>query len=239
MPRKCLILGASGGIGKAIVRSVVNDGYCVGLQYNRDHKSIDSLQNEIPDLQLEGFFQADLSTSMGIMKLTEEAGEDWDAIIFTGGQMYRGLFQEMSMEKMDELYHVHVKALWMITKQVLPSMIRKKAGNIIVISSIFGLEGASLEVLYSSVKGAQISFVKGLAKEVAPSGIRVNSVAPGLIETKMNDRLSEEEWMVLEDEIPMGRAGRPEEVADTVSYLLNEKSSYMTGQILQLNGGWS
>lgn len=239
MTKKCLVLGSSGGIGRAIVTSILKEGYSVGLQYNKNEAMIQALKSEVPESQWVGAYQADLSTMEGISNLLDQIDAHWNAVVFAGGQMYSGLFQDMDTHDMDELYNVHVKALWLITKKVLPSMIKNKSGNIIVLSSIFGIEGASLEVLYSSVKGAQISFVKGLAKEVAPSGIRVNSVAPGLIGTDMNAHLTEEDMNELEEDIPMGRAGTPEEVANTVCFLLSEKSSYLTGQVIQINGGWA
>ena len=117
-------------------------------------------------------------------------------------------------------------------------MLKKKNGNIIVITSIWGQTGAACEVAYSAAKGAQISFVKALSKELAPSGIRVNGVAPGAIKTPMMNDFTVEEIEVVREEIPMKRLGTPENVADAVSYLMSDQSSYITGQIIPVNGGW-
>ncbi|RWZ60429.1 SDR family oxidoreductase [Halobacillus fulvus] len=239
MTKRCLVIGASGDIGAAVASKLVEQGYQVGLHYFSNESSIASIQNGIPASNRLNPVQGDLSSRDGLDRFLKSLDNDWDALVFSGGHAWNGLFQEMSLEEMDQLYHVHVKALWAITRHILPSMIQKKKGNIVVVSSIFGEEGASTEVAYSSVKGAQNSFVKGLAKEVGPSGIRVNAVAPGLIRTKMNQSLTGEDWQVLEDDIPVGRAGTSEEVAEAVSFLLSPKSSYITGHILKVNGGWA
>ncbi|MBH0229340.1 elongation factor P 5-aminopentanone reductase [Halobacillus yeomjeoni] len=239
MSKTCLIIGASGEIGSSTVLSLVKKGYSVGLQYHSNAKSIDKLNKNIPHAQRLGFFQADLSTDEGIRSFINMIDSDWDSVVFAGGHLWKGLFQDMEEADMDALYRVHVKAPWLITRHLLPSMIRNREGNIVVVSSLFGEEGASMEVAYSAVKGAQISFVKGLAKEVGPSGIRVNAVTPGLIATKMNEELSEEEFGAVEEEIPLSRAGRTEEVGDAIEFLLSDRSSYITGHILKVNGGWS
>jgi 3-oxoacyl-[acyl-carrier protein] reductase len=238
MSGRCLIIGASGEIGSATVLKLVEAGYRVGVQYHSNNRAIESLKKQIPVDQWEGAYQGDLSSSKGIREFLSILPDSWEAVVFSGGHLWKGLFQDMKEEDMDALYHVHTKAPWMVSRHVLPDMIRKKRGNLVVVSSIFGEEGASMEVVYSSVKAAQIGFVKGLAKEIAPSGIRVNAVTPGLIQTKMNHQLSEEEWSSLEEEIPIGRAGTTEEVANVVLYLLSDQSSYITGQTINVNGGW-
>ncbi|MYL28401.1 SDR family oxidoreductase [Halobacillus halophilus] len=236
--KRCLILGASGGIGEAVVHRVIEDGYAAAVQYFTNEDKIRTIQQGIPEDQWAGSFQADLSTKEGMQAFFRVLPPEWDAVVFAGGHMYSGLFQHMEEEDMDALYYVHVKSLWMTARHVLPYMIQQKQGNIAVVSSIFGTEGASMEVAYSSVKGAQNTFVKGLAQELAPSHIRVNAVAPGLIQTKMNGHLTLEDLQALENDIPMGRAGTPEEVADAVGFLLSRSSRYVTGQILHVNGGW-
>ncbi|HET7658455.1 MAG TPA: SDR family oxidoreductase, partial [Bacillales bacterium] len=133
---------------------------------------------------------------------------------------------------------LHVSSPFLLTKELLTDMISAKNGKIIVISSIWGLVGASTEVLYSTVKGALNTFVKALAKEVAPSGISVNGIAPGAIETQMLDHLTEEEKAMLCDEIPMGRFGKPIEVADLAVFLASDSASYINGQIISINGAW-
>jgi 3-oxoacyl-[acyl-carrier protein] reductase len=126
----------------------------------------------------------------------------------------------------------------MITKELLPKLIKKRSGNVILISSVWGQTGAACEVVYSAAKGAQISFVKALSKEVALNGVRVNAIAPGAVETPMMSQFSEEDKQLLQYEIPMGRLGVPEEVANGVKFLLSADSSYITGQVLSINGGW-
>jgi 3-oxoacyl-[acyl-carrier protein] reductase len=126
----------------------------------------------------------------------------------------------------------------MLTKELLPKFLVKGSGNIVVITSIWGQTGAACEVAYSTAKGAQIAFVKALSKEVALNGIRVNAIAPGAVATPMMDGFTQEEVDQIAYEIPMGRLGQPDEIARSVAFLLSDESSYMTGQVLALNGGW-
>src|SRR5690625_2104238 len=134
---------------------------------------------------------------------------------------------------------MHVKAPLFITKHFLPAMINRKSGKIVFITSIWGHVGASHEVVYSTVKGAQNSFVKSLAKEVGPSGISVNGISPGLIHTQMNDHLTEIDREMLHADIPLQRAGDPLEIAYLVEFLLDKKSSYIQGEMVRITGGWS
>lgn len=136
------------------------------------------------------------------------------------------------------MVQLHVSSPFLLTRNLLPAMVSRKAGAIVAISSIWGEAGASCEVLYSMTKGAQNSFVKALAKELAPSGIRVNAVSPGAVKTNMMAGFSKEEEEMIAEDIPMGRLAKPGEVADAVQFLLSEKASYITGQILSVNGGW-
>lgn len=138
---------------------------------------------------------------------------------------------------MDELWRVHVKNPVSAIKRISRFFHRHPASYVIFVSSIWGETGAALETMYSAVKGAQLSFVKAYAKEMASAGTRVNAVAPGFIQTKMNGRLLEEELGAIKEEIPLG-LGRPQDVADAVSFLANGKADYMTGQTLRINGGW-
>ncbi|MFQ3543266.1 SDR family oxidoreductase [Halobacillus rhizosphaerae] len=239
MSKRCLIIGASGDIGAACARELIEDGYSVYLHYFSNESIITQLKQEIPASQWIGASQADLASDGGVASFINKIDPQWDAVVFAGGHHWRGLFQEMTPEDMDHLYYLHMKAPWLIAKHVLPEMISRKQGQMVIVSSIWGEEGASLEAAYSAVKGAQISFVKGLAKEVAPSGIRINAITPGLISSKMNADLSKEEIAELEDEIPLGRAGTCKEAAQSVAFLLSEKASYITGHILKVNGGWN
>jgi 3-oxoacyl-[acyl-carrier protein] reductase len=173
-----------------------------------------------------------------VNQLTEKIKPALDAIVVTSGISRIGLMTDMTDEIIDEMVRIHVTSPYQLIRNLLPAMIRRKRGSIVVISSIWGETGASCEVLYSMAKGAQHSFVKALAKELAPSGIRVNAVAPGAINTAMNEQFSKEDIRMISEEIPLGRFGNPNEIADCVEFFLSDKSSYVTGHILSANGGW-
>nr|WP_152656517.1 SDR family oxidoreductase [Oceanobacillus sp. CFH 90083] len=232
-----LLIGASGDIGAAIAKKLICDGYQLILHYHANQAPVKALMQADNQHAILAAYQVDLANESDVKAFIQEIPISIDGIIFAGGHAYYGLFQDMKPEEMEDLLQVHVKSPWLITHHFLPAMISRKHGNILFVTSIWGHYGASNEVVYSSVKGAQNLFVKALAKEVALSNIRVNAVSPGFIDTKMNHNLSAEEAKAFVDEIPVNRAGRPEEVANVISYLLSEESSYIQGEIIQINGG--
>jgi len=236
--KNVLLVGASGDIGQAIARQLANSGYQLILHYNRNVKAFERLTKEISKEQIVDHIQADLTNSAGIQTFIHKINVPIQYIVFASGIPHYGLFQETSERTMDQMMTLHIKAPWLIAKHLLPDMIRNKRGKIILITSIWGTFGASYEVIYSTLKGAQNSFVKALAKEVAPSGVSVNAVSPGFIETKMNDHLSETEKMDIISEIPVNRAGTVDDIAHAVSFLLDEKSNYIQGEIIHVTGGW-
>lgn len=235
--KNVLVIGASGDIGIKIAEQLVNDDLQVILHYNRNKEVIENFITRVNQEKVLSIIQADLSDINEIQAFIKQLVFSIDAVIFASGKAYYGLFQEMQEEIMDKMLTLHVKAPWLITKALLPHMIKSNSGKIIFITSIWGSKGASNEVIYSSVKGAQNSFVKALAKEVAPSGVQVNAVSPGFIETKMNNLSVEENESFITD-IPMGRPGLPDEIAQVVSFLMSDKSSYIQGEIVNVTGGW-
>jgi 3-oxoacyl-[acyl-carrier protein] reductase len=232
-----LITGASGDIGLSIAKQLAADGYGLFLHYHQNRHSLEQFVSNT-SVKEAYLIQADLSATNGVETLLSQLQQPVDVIVHNCGNSYYGLVTDMSDELVTKMVQLHVTSPFLLTKKLLPHMISQKSGNIVVISSIWGLTGASCEVLYSMVKGGQNTFVKALAKELAPSGIRVNAVAPGAINTKMLGQFNEEELTQLADEIPMGRMGTPDEVAKAVSFLISNHASYITGQILSVNGGW-
>ncbi len=236
--KTCLITGASGDIGYEIVKQVVAEGYQVILHGNKNVEKLEELMNGLPEGSVLSYIQADLSTEEGIRSLVENLFFHVDSYVHASGKAYYGLFQETDDHDMKAMLNLHVYAPWKISKSLLPSMIQRQDGHIILISSIWGEVGASHEVVYSSVKGAQNSFVKALAKEVGPSNIKVNAISPGYIETKMNSQLTDEEKNQIVNLIPAKRTGTPQDIAHMVTFLLHSKSNYINGQILRVDGGW-
>ena len=234
-----LITGASGGIGRAIALRMAAEGWNLYLHYHRNERGINSLVEELKPFQVKTkVIQADLSKDDGHQNILKEINLI-DTIILNSGDSHFGLITDISDERAKQMVSLHITAPFLLTKGLVPKLIHKKAGNIIAITSIWGEVGASCEVLYSMVKGGQNSFVKALAKELAPSGIRVNAVSPGAITTPMLERFNSDELNDLKEEIPMGRLGLPDEIASVVSFILSKDSSYITGQVISVNGGWN
>jgi 3-oxoacyl-[acyl-carrier protein] reductase len=238
MRKYALITGASGGIGKAIALKLASQGYHLYLHYNQNDSSIKELLESLKVYEGEYYtLAADFSHADGYKKVAASIF-NLDVIVHCVGNAHYGMLLDLELEEAESLMRIHVTSPLMLTKALIPKMLTKRAGNIVVISSIWGQVGAACEVAYSAVKGAQIAFVKALSKELALSGIRVNAVAPGAIQTAMMSEFTDEDISDIKGDIPMGRLGIPEEVANGVSFLVSDQSSYMTGQVLAINGGW-
>ncbi|MGN8912894.1 elongation factor P 5-aminopentanone reductase [Anaerofustis butyriciformans] len=234
-----VISGASGGIGIAISKVFYNEGYNIVLLYNRNKKVLEDefSLNDKRVLMLKG----DLSKESDVLKIKEEVYSSFnsvDIIVNNAGISLVKFFDETTCEEWDNVFDVNVKSAFMLTKAFLPDMINKKSGNIINISSMWGISGASMEVCYSASKAALIGMSKALAKEVGPSGINVNVVAPGVIDTKMNNHLSKEDMESLIEETPINRIGTPEDVANAVLFLCDKKASFITGEVISVDGGF-
>ncbi|MBZ5750496.1 elongation factor P 5-aminopentanone reductase [Metabacillus rhizolycopersici] len=239
MDKYALITGASGGIGSAIAKKLIEDGYHLYVHYHQNERAMMELIRSISiNKNIVIPIQANLTKQSGVQYLIDQIQMPIDLLILNSGMSFYGLVTDMSDDDIDQMVNIHITSPFRLTQKLIPMMIRKRAGNIIVISSIWGITGASCEVLYSMVKGGQNSFVKALAKELAPSQIRVNAIAPGAIQTRMLSNFSTEELTELEEEIPLGRLGQPDEIANTVSFLASKQASYITGQVISVNGGW-
>ena len=237
MIKSVLITGASRGIGFAACRGFLEAGWQV-FACARDIQLLTKLCEEYPSLVP---IVCDLRDPQKIDHLFDTINmhtDHLDAVINNAGISHIGLIQDMTTDEWDELMDTNLRAPLLIIKAALPGMLRMHEGVIVNISSMWGTYGASCEAAYSASKGGLNAFTKALAKELAPSGIRVNAIAAGAIDTSMNAFLSPEERKQLESEIGLGRLGRPEEVVDLILYLCSEKSSYLTGAVIPLDGGY-
>ncbi|KQL39398.1 3-ketoacyl-ACP reductase [Bacillus sp. FJAT-25509] len=239
MRKRILVIGASGDIGLAISKKLINEKYDLVVHYNSKKEPLNELIELANEIEVNcQFVQADLSVENGVEILTSQIIDKIDSIVYASGFSIFGLINDVSDEEIDRMTQLHIKSLIKVVNNFLPNMVAKKSGSIVVISSIWGQIGASCEVLYSTTKGAQNAYVMALAKELGPSGIKVNAVAPGAVKTNMLNSFSEEDLKEIANEIPMNRLALPNEIANTVNYLISEQSSYITGQILGVNGGW-
>ena len=232
--KKVLITGASGGIGLEITREFLKEGYIVWAAYCKNGEELFKLQNEQNNLNV---IKIDVSNPDDI-KNAKDKIKDIDVLVNNAGVSKTGLITDVSIDDWDNIFNINVRGPFLLIKEFLPCMINKKKGKIINISSMWGLVGASCEVCYSASKSALIGLTKALAKEVGPSNITVNSVAPGVIDTKMNRFLDENELSELKNETPLMKLGKPEDIALLVSFLASDKADFITGQIISSNGGF-
>ncbi len=241
MEKKVVIVtGASKGIGREIAKRLSLKGYQVVANYHTSKEDAESLKKELEEQGIGiDFLKADLSCRDDAKKLVQFALNKYkkvDILINNAGISEYGLFTDITDEKWNQIINVNLYSAFVMSQEVIQNMIARKEGCIINISSIWGMVGASLEVLYSISKAGMDGLTKALAKELGPSGIRVNSVAPGIIETQMNSHLTEEEKKAIVEEIPLEKIGKPEDIAKCVEWLIEDK--YTTGQIISINGGW-
>lgn len=235
-----IVTGGAKGIGRAIVVELAKKGIQVVLNYRHSEKQAIKAKQELLEHGYEiEIYQADVAKKEEVQRLVAYTKEKWgevDILVNNAGIDKWQLFTDMTDEDWNEMLANNLTSAFYMTKEVVPDMIRKKKGCIINISSILGITGASCEVAYSVSKAGMDGLTKALAKELAPSNIRVNSIAPGAIDTDMNQNLNKEERKEVENEIPLGRFGTPEDIAKCVMWLVED--NYTTGQVVSPNGGW-
>ena len=238
MGRKALITGASRGIGRAIAIEFARAGYDLTLCCIRNIESLEHLAKDLEDtykVKCEAF-QADVSDPAAVRELFSKIDPP-SVLINNAGISYVGLITDMSDEDWAHTIDTNLSSVFYMCRAAIPHMLSEFSGKIINVSSVWGESGASMEVAYSASKGGLDAFTKALAKELAPSGISVNAVACGLIDTDMNSRLSDEELAEVVADIPADRIGKPTEVASVVLSLA-EATNYLTGQVIKVDGGW-
>ena len=232
-----VVTGSSRGIGANIVKTLAKKGYRVILNYNKSENYAQNVQKELINVDI---FKADVSKKAEAVSLINFAIEKYgkiDVLINNAGISQSKLFTDLTDEDWNNIINSNLNSAFFCSREAAKNMIHNKIGLIINFSSIWGITGASCEVVYSTTKGGLNLFTKSLAKEVAPFGIRVNAIAPGFIATDMTSVLSDAVKENINSQIPLNRMGSPKEIAKVVKFLASEDSSYITGQVIQVDGG--
>ena len=240
MKKIAIVTGASRGIGREIAKTLAKEGIQVVANYNNSEQKALELKKELEEENINiDVFKADVSKREEVKSLVEYTLKKYgkvDILINNAGISEYKIFTDETDDDWNRVINTNLYSAFVMCQEVIPNMIHNKNGNIINISSIWGMVGSSLEVLYSVSKAGMDGLTKALAKELGPSNIRVNSVAPGAINTDMNLNLTIEELKELEEDTPLGRIGVPQDIAKCVKWLVED--TFTTGQIISVNGGW-
>lgn len=231
-----LITGASRGIGAACARKFAAEGFRVAINYNHSKAPAETLAAELGGIAV----QADVSDPVQVKQMVDTVLDKFcqlDILVCNAGVSHVGLLSDMTDEQWRGLFGVNIDGVFHCCREVIPHFVHNKQGSIVTVSSMWGQVGASCEAAYSASKAAVIGLTRALAKELGPSGIAVNCVAPGVIDTDMNRALTQEDLDVLREETPLGQIGTAEQVADAVWFLSGGQAAFVTGQVLAVNGG--
>lgn len=232
-----IVTGASRGIGRAIAKSLAKKDYVVIANYNKSEKEAIELKNEFNNIDI---FKADVSKRDEVKHLVEYTLNKYgkiDVLVNNAGIGNEKLFQDITDEDWQNVINTNLYSVFCVTQEVVNNMIHNKSGCIINISSIYAIQGGPCAVAYTASKAGIDGITKSLAKELGPSNIRVNSIAPGCIDTDMNKYLSKEDLDGIKNETPLQKIGRPEDIAKCVNWLVEDE--FTTGQVISINGGWN
>lgn len=240
MKKIAIVTGASKGIGRQIAKTLAKENIQVIANYNKSEEEILKLKNELEEENIQvDVKKADVSKRKEAKELVEYVLSRYgkiDILINNAGISEYKLFTEETDQDWERVINTNLYSAFVMSQEVIPNMIQNKKGCIINISSVWGMVGGALEVIYSVSKAGMDGLTKALAKELGPSNIRVNSIAPGIIKTSMNSNLSKEEIKQLEEEIPLEKLGNTDDIAKCVKWLIED--NYTTGQVISINGGW-
>ena len=240
MDRKTvLITGGSRGIGAATVKKFAAMGYAIAFIYEKNDDRAKAVAEETGAIAIKCSVESFDAVEKAVKDARTCLGTgSFDVVVVNAGISAGGLFTDMSQQEWRRLMDVDLDGAAYTARAVLPAMVSEKRGSLIFVASMWGQVGASCEAAYAAAKAGVIGLSKSLAKELGPSGVRVNCVAPGVIDTEMNDCYSAETIAELAEEIPLGRIGKPEEVAEVIAFLGSEAASYITGEVISVSGGF-
>lgn len=239
MSRIAIVTGGSRGIGRAIVESLARKGIKVIANYNKSEEKANELKEKLAKENIIiDIFKADVSKRADVKEMIDFVINKYgkiDILINNAGISQEKMFQDITDEDWDEIIKVNLYSVFSVTQEVIKNMLKNKEGCIINISSIYGINGGSCAVTYSATKAGIDGMTKALAKELGPSNIRVNSIAPGCMDTDMNSYLTEQEWEEIKNETPLQKIGKGIDIAKCVEWLIED--NFTTGQVISINGG--